>query len=84
MVGGSLQQIFKSIMFGWMMSFGSKKMSSFTAKSSAEDMEVVIKLVLEGKIRPVIDRSFRLSETADAVRYIKDKHAKGKVIIKVR
>lgn len=84
MVGGSLQQIFKSILFGWMMSFDSKKMSSLAAKSSAEDMKFVIKLVLEGKIRPVIDRSFRLSETADAVRYIKEQHAKGKVIIKGR
>jgi len=84
MVGGSIQQIFKAIFFGWIMSFGSKKMSSLTAKSNTEDMEFITKLILEGKIRPVIDRSFRLSETADAVRYIREKHAKGKVVIKVR
>ena len=84
MVGGSLRQIFKSILFGWMMSFGSKKMNFLTAKSSIDDIEFIVKLVLNEKIRPVIDRSFSLNETADAIRYIKEKHAKGKVVIKVK
>jgi len=84
MVGGSLYQIFKSILFGWMMSFGSKKMSFLAAKSSTDDMEFIIKLAVDGKIRSVIDRNFRLSETAAAIRFIKEEHAKGKVIIKVK
>jgi NADPH:quinone reductase-like Zn-dependent oxidoreductase len=83
MVGGTLGQIIKSILLGWLMSIGSKKMTFLSAKSSAEDMEIIMKLMKEGKIRPVIDRSFSLGETADAVRYMKEKHAKGKVIITV-
>ncbi|MCB1142973.1 MAG: NAD(P)-dependent alcohol dehydrogenase [Leptospiraceae bacterium] len=84
MVGGSLGQIFRSIFFGWMMSFGSQKMLSLSAKSNIEDMEFVFKLASEGKIKPVIDRSFHLSETPEAFRYMREKHAAGKIIIKVR
>jgi len=66
------------------MSFGSKKIYFLTAKSNTDDIESIIKLVLEEKIKPIIDRSFRLNETADAIRYIKKQHAQGKVIIKVK
>ncbi len=84
MVGGSLRQIFKSIIFGWMMSFGSKKMAFLTAKSNIDDIEFIIKLAIEGKIKPMIDRSFSLSKTADGIQYIKKKHAQGKVLIRIR
>jgi NADPH:quinone reductase-like Zn-dependent oxidoreductase len=59
-------------------------MDFLTAKSNIDDMEFIIKLVLEGKIKPVIDKSFRLNETADAIRYIKEQHAQGKVMIRVK
>lgn len=84
MVGGTLSQIFKAILVGRMMSFGSKKMVSLVAKSNIDDMKFVIKLALEGKIRPMIDRSFSLSKTAAAIQYIKQKHAQGKVMIRIR
>jgi NADPH:quinone reductase-like Zn-dependent oxidoreductase len=84
MVGGSLSQIFKAIFFGWMMSFGSKKIYSLTAKSSTEDLEFVTKLVLDGRICTLIDRSFELSEASIAMRYLKEEHAKGKVILKIK
>ncbi|MDX9747011.1 MAG: NAD(P)-dependent alcohol dehydrogenase [Paludibacter sp.] len=83
MVGGSLSHIFKSILFGWMLSFGSKKISFLTAKSNIDDLKFIVQLAKEGKIKPVIDRSFSLSETAEAFQYIREKHAKGKVIIKI-
>ncbi len=83
-VGGTLHQIIKSILLGWIMSFGSEKMTFLTAKSNSEDMEFVVKLAVDGKIRSVIDRIFGLSETAAAMRYVKEEHAKGKVIIKVK
>jgi NADPH:quinone reductase-like Zn-dependent oxidoreductase len=81
MVGGSLSQIFRSIFFGWMMSFGSRKMAFLTAKSNRKDIEFIVKLALEGSIKPIIDRSYHLNETPDAIQYIKEKHAKGKVMI---
>lgn len=83
MVGGALLQIFKSILFGWLMSFGSKKMRSLAAKSNQKDLEFIVKLVEDGKIKPVIDRRYSLDKAADAMRYLGEGHARGKVVINV-
>lgn len=83
MVGGALLQIFKSILFGWLMSFGSKKMRFLAAKSNQKDMEFIVKLVEDGKIKPVIDKRYTLDKAADAMRYIGEGHAQGKVVINV-
>ncbi len=83
MVGGALLQIFNSILFGWLMSFGSKKMRSLAAKSNRKDLEFIVKLVADGKIKPVIDRRYSLDKTADAMRYLGEGHAQGKVVINV-
>jgi NADPH:quinone reductase-like Zn-dependent oxidoreductase len=83
MVGGALSQIFKSIFFGWLMSFGSKKMYSLSAKSNQKDLKFILKLVEDGKIKPVIDKRYTLDKTADAMRYVNEGHARGKVVIKV-
>lgn len=83
MVGGALSQIFKSILFGWLMSFGSKKMRFLSAKSNQKDLELLAKLVEDGKIKPVIDRRYSLDKAADAMRYLGEGHARGKVVINV-
>jgi NADPH:quinone reductase-like Zn-dependent oxidoreductase len=83
MVGGALPQIFRSLLFGWMMSFGSKKMRFLAAKSNINDLEFVVQLVTDGKIRPVIDRRYSLDKTADAMHYLRGGHARGKVVITV-
>ncbi|MBU0711388.1 NAD(P)-dependent alcohol dehydrogenase [bacterium] len=83
MVGGALVQIFKSILFGWLMSFGSKKMRSLAAKSNQKDLEFIVKLVEDGKIKPVIERRYPLDKAADAMRYLGEGHARGKVVINV-
>jgi NADPH:quinone reductase-like Zn-dependent oxidoreductase len=83
MVGGALSQILKSILFGWLMSFGSKKMRYLVAKSNQKDLEFVVKLVEDGKIKPVIDRRYSLENTALAMRYLGEGHARGKVVINV-
>jgi NADPH:quinone reductase-like Zn-dependent oxidoreductase len=81
MVGGSLSQIFKSLLFGRLMSFGSKKMRSLAAKANKKDLEFLAKLLSDGRIKPVIDRRFSLDETAAAMRYLIEGHATGKVVI---
>jgi NADPH:quinone reductase-like Zn-dependent oxidoreductase len=53
----------------------------FVAKINKEDMGFVAELLEAGKVRSVIDRSFTLSETAAAMRYLGEGHARGKVII---
>lgn len=83
MVGGALSQVLKALLFGTFMSVGSKKMRFLAAKPNVEDLEFIIKLVEEGKVKPVIDRRYRLHETAEAMRYLSDGHAHGKVIIEV-
>ena len=83
MIGGSLSQIFKSLAFGWFMSLGSKKMCSLAAKSNKKDLELIVNLTENDKIKPVIDRYYSLEKVADAIRYLSEGHARGKVIINV-
>lgn len=83
MVGGSLSQIFQSLLFGQLLSFGSKKMSSLAAKSNQQDLEFIAKLVDEGHIKPVIEQRYSLKETAEAMNYLDQGHAKGKIVINI-
>jgi NADPH:quinone reductase-like Zn-dependent oxidoreductase len=63
--------------------FVSQKFTTFMAKLNQEDLNMLGVLMSAGTIRPVIDRSYSLSETAEAVRYLAEKHAQGKVVIDV-
>jgi NADPH:quinone reductase-like Zn-dependent oxidoreductase len=65
------------------MSRGDKKFTFFVAKSNQEDLVTLKDLIEKGKIAPVIDRRYSLGETAQAVRYIEDGQARGKVVITV-
>ena len=55
----------------------------FTAKIEKDDLAFLAGLLEQGKMRSVIDRRFELSETADALRYLGEGHARGKVVITV-
>ena len=55
----------------------------FTAKLSKEDLAILRGLLESGKVKPVIDRTYPLSETAEAIRYLELGHARGKVVITV-
>jgi len=82
MAGGTFPQIFQSMLLGQRNSkSGCKKMGGVSAKQSQSDLLVLKALLEDGKIVPVIDRRFLLSETADAVRYLGTGHARGKVVI---
>nr|MBA2297228.1 NAD(P)-dependent alcohol dehydrogenase [Actinomycetota bacterium] len=59
----------------------SQTVKFFVAKINAEDLGVLAELLEAGKVRSVIDRSFELSHAADALRYLGEGHARGKVII---
>ncbi len=63
--------------------FGKQKMPFFIAKNSKEDLIVLKELIEAGKVRPVIDRTYPLSETAEALRYLEAGHARAKVVITV-
>jgi len=83
MIGGALSQIFKAILFGWMISLGSKKIRFIAAKLKQKDLEFIAMLAKEGKIKPVIDKYYPLDKTAQAMEYLAEEHAKGKVVIRV-
>jgi NADPH:quinone reductase-like Zn-dependent oxidoreductase len=61
--------------------FVSQKFPSLMAKLNEKDLSALAALIAEGKVTPVIDRCYSLSEAAEAVRYVEAGHARGKVII---
>ena len=66
-----------------MSRFGTQKLLPFLAKNSNEDLLLLKDLIESGKVRPVIDRTYPLRETAAAMRYLEEGHARGKVVITV-
>jgi NADPH:quinone reductase-like Zn-dependent oxidoreductase len=50
---------------------------------NAEDLGYLRDLIEAGKVKPVIDRTYPLSETPEAFRYLEEEHARGKVVITV-
>ncbi|RSL16755.1 NADPH:quinone reductase-like Zn-dependent oxidoreductase [Edaphobacter aggregans] len=59
----------------------SRKLTGLLAKSSEEDLTILHDLMATGKVTPVIDRQYSLSELPDAIRYLEQGHARGKVVI---
>ena len=80
--GGSLGQVFQALTLGPLLSrIGSKKMCFVAAKINQKDLDFLKGLLEAGKIVPVIDRRYPLSEVPEALRYLEEGHAKGKVVI---
>ena len=61
--------------------FVSQKFVPFLAELNKEDLTIMRDLMQTGKVKPVIDRRYRLSEVPEAIRYLEEGHARGKVII---
>ena len=74
LLGGLLKPLMLSL-------FVSQKLSFFIAKPNKEDMTMIGELISSGKVTPVIDRRYRLSEVPEAMRYLEEGHARGKVVI---
>ena len=82
--GGSMAQIFQGMLLGSLISMtGTKKMGNLAAKPDQEDLVFIKELLEAGKIKPVIDRRYPLSEVAEALRYYGTGHTRGKVVITV-
>jgi len=66
------------------MLFGGKKVGMMeTAKADKKDLLFIKELLETGKVVPVIDRTYQLNETAEAIRYLETSRARGKVVITV-
>jgi NADPH:quinone reductase-like Zn-dependent oxidoreductase len=83
LVGGSLAAILQGFLLGPLISMtGSKKMGIVMWKpNNQEDLAILEELFAAGKVAPVIDRRYPLREVPEALRYLEDGHAKGKVVI---
>ena len=84
MAGGSFGQIFQAMLLGPRRSKSSgQKMGGVSAKVVQKDLVLIKELLEAGKIVSVIDRRYPLSETAEALRYLGEGHARGKIVITV-
>jgi len=63
--------------------FVRQKFVRYVTKLNKEDLTVLSDLMQTGKVTRVIDRTYKLSETAEAMRYFEEGHARGKVVITV-
>jgi NADPH:quinone reductase-like Zn-dependent oxidoreductase len=63
--------------------FSKEKFVFYIAKLTKDDFGVLHDLMQSGKVSPVIDRTYKLEQTADAVRYMEEGHARGKVVVMV-
>jgi NADPH:quinone reductase-like Zn-dependent oxidoreductase len=84
-VGGGLARIFQAMLLGPLLSLiGSKKTRFFIANINQKDLVFLKELLEAGKVVPVIDRRYPLSDAAEAIRYLEEGHAQGKVVISVK
>jgi NADPH:quinone reductase-like Zn-dependent oxidoreductase len=82
LVGGSIVQVLLAALLGPLLSLiGSKKTRFFIGNINQKDLGVLKDLLAAGRVAPVIDRRYPLSEVAEALRYLEQRHARGKVII---
>jgi len=63
--------------------FMAQKFKPYIGKLLKDDLIVLRDLMQERKVKPVIDRQYRMSETAEALRYLDEGHARGKVVVQI-
>jgi NADPH:quinone reductase-like Zn-dependent oxidoreductase len=79
---GGVTQILQALLLGPLLSLiGSKKMCTSMATIDRKDLVILGDFLADGKIVSVIDRRYPLSEVAEALRYLEEGHARGKVVI---
>jgi len=82
--GGSMAQTFQAGLLGpWISMTGTKKMGAMLVRPNQKDLVLMKELLEAGKVVPVIDRRYPLSEVAEALRYYGQGHSRGKVVITV-
>ena len=77
---GLLARLIKALVLSW---FVSQNLVMIGAKVNKEDLTILQELMRAGKVTPVIDRRYRLSEVPEAILYLEEGHARGKVVITI-
>jgi NADPH:quinone reductase-like Zn-dependent oxidoreductase len=83
LVGGSVARVFLNILLGTLMNKRKKIGLGMWKPNRKEDLDLLAELFEAGKVKPVIDRLYSLSEVPEAFRYFGEGHARGKVVITV-
>lgn len=79
-----MAQMFQAMLLGpWLSRNGSQKMGNLLARPNQKDLVFMEELLEAGKVVPVIERRYPLSKVAEALRYVEEGHARGKVVITV-
>ncbi len=77
-----MAQMFQAMLLGSLISMaGNKKMGILSSKPNQKDLAFLKELFEAGKVVPVIDKRYPLSEVPEALRYLEKGHARGKVVI---
>ena len=79
--GGLIGPMARPVKALLMSPFVSQKMGMFMADLNKQDLTILGDLMQSGKVTPVIDRTYPLSQIAEAIRYLEQGHARGKVVI---
>jgi NADPH:quinone reductase and related Zn-dependent oxidoreductases len=64
--------------------FINQKMGMMMADANHNDLTILADMMQSGKLKPVIDRTYKLEQVPDAIRYVEEGHARGKVVITVQ
>ncbi|HET7608710.1 MAG TPA: NAD(P)-dependent alcohol dehydrogenase, partial [Gammaproteobacteria bacterium] len=84
MTGGGGVQILQAMLLGAVISMtSSTRISNIMAVAKKKDLVVLKELLETGKIKPVIDRTVALGAVPDAIRYLEQHHARGKVVVSI-
>lgn len=83
MTGGSNRQLTDALLFGPLLSIGRRELGNLLVRPSQADLLFLKELCEAGKVTPVIDRRFALSEVPAAIRYVEAGRGRGKVVITV-
>jgi NADPH:quinone reductase-like Zn-dependent oxidoreductase len=75
---GIVARLVTALVLSW---FASQKLVAFLARPNKEDLTIMHDLMKAGKVKPVIDKHYSLSEVPEAIRYLEEKHARGKVVV---
>ena len=82
MSGGDMGQFYQVMLLAPFISMsGSRKMSNMLVKPNGKDLALIGGLIDSGVLKPIIDRQYPLAEVPDAIRYMEDEHAQGKIVI---